>query len=69
MEKEISKKDKVALWSIFIMNPERIGEKEMSENSFIKKAKEELTKIQQNYSDKQIASVLEHIKKELNCLV
>lgn len=29
----------------------------------------ELTKIQKNDSDKQIASVLENIKKELNCLV
>ena len=29
----------------------------------------ELTKIQKDYSDKQIANVLETIKKELNCLV
>jgi hypothetical protein len=29
----------------------------------------ELTKIQKDYSDKQIANVLEAIKKELNCLV
>ena len=29
----------------------------------------ELTKIQNNDSDKQIANILEHIKKELNCLV
>ena len=29
----------------------------------------ELTKIQKSYSDKQIANVLESIKKELNCLV
>ena len=28
-----------------------------------------LTKIQTDYSDKQIANVLETIKKELNCLV
>ena len=35
----------------------------------IEKALEELTKIQQNYSDKQIANVLEHVKKQLNCLV
>ena len=38
-------------------------------NRKIEKALEELTQIQQNYSDKQIANVLEHIKKELNCLV
>ena len=52
---EISIKDKVALWSMFIMNPEGIGEKEMSENSFIKKAKEELTKIQQDERERYLA--------------
>lgn len=35
----------------------------------IEKVLNELTKIQKDYSDKQIANVLEHIKKELNCLV
>lgn len=35
----------------------------------IEEALKELTKIQKSYSDKQIANVLEHIKKELNCLV
>ncbi len=35
----------------------------------IKKVLSELTKIQQNDSDKQIACILENIKKELNCLV
>ena len=35
----------------------------------IQKALIELTKIQKNYSDKQIANVLENVKKELNCLV
>ncbi len=35
----------------------------------INKVLSELTKIQKNYSDKQIANVLESIKKELNCLV
>jgi len=29
----------------------------------------ELTKIQKNDSDKQIANILEHVKRELNCLV
>ena len=38
-------------------------------NRKIEKALNELTKIQKDYSDKQIATVLEHIKKELNCLV
>ena len=35
----------------------------------IEKAIFELTKIQKDYSDREIANVLEHIKKELNCLV
>ncbi len=35
----------------------------------IEKVLSELTKIQQNDSDKQIADILENIKKELNCLV
>ena len=35
----------------------------------IEKFLSELTKIQKDYSDKQIANVLETIKKELNCLV
>ena len=35
----------------------------------IEKALAELTKIQKDYSDKEIANVLENIKKELNCLV
>lgn len=52
---EISKKDKVALWSVFIMHPERIGEKEMSEDSFVKRAKEELTKIQQDERERYLA--------------
>ena len=38
-------------------------------NRKIEKALKELTKIQKDYSDKQIATVLEHIKKELNCLM
>lgn len=29
----------------------------------------ELTKIQTKFSDKQVAEILEHVKKELNCLV
>ena len=35
----------------------------------IERVLSELTKIQKDYSDKQIANVLETIKKELNCLV
>lgn len=35
----------------------------------IEKVLSELTKIQKESSDKQIASILESIKKELNCLI
>ncbi len=35
----------------------------------IEKVLSELTKIQTDYSDKQISNVLENIKKQLNCLV
>lgn len=41
----------------------------LNQEKRIEKVLSELTKIQTNYSDKQIASVLESIKKELNCLV
>ena len=41
----------------------------LNQEKKIEKVLSELTKIQKNYSDKQVASVLENIKKELNCLV
>ena len=41
----------------------------LNQEKRIEKALSELTKIQKEYSDKQIASVLENIKKELSCLV
>lgn len=41
----------------------------LNQEKKIEKALAELTKIQKDYSDKQIANVLETIKKELNCLV
>ena len=41
----------------------------LNQEKKIEKVLVELTKIQNDYSDKQIASVLENIKKELNCLV
>ena len=41
----------------------------LNQEKRIEKALSELTKIQKNSSDKQVASVLESIKKELNCLV
>ena len=41
----------------------------LNQEKKIEKALAELTKIQKDYSDKQIANVLETIKKELNFLV
>jgi hypothetical protein len=41
----------------------------LNQEKKIEKALSELTKIQKDYSDKQIASVLESVKKELSCLV
>ena len=41
----------------------------LSQEKKIEKILSELTKIQSNYSDKEIANVLENVKKELNCLV
>jgi hypothetical protein len=41
----------------------------LNQEKRIEKVLAELTKIQKNDSDKQIASILENIKKELNCLV
>ena len=41
----------------------------LSQEKKIEKILSELTKIQKEDSDKQIATILENIKKELNCLV
>jgi len=41
----------------------------LNQEKRIEKALAELTKIQKNNSDKEIANILEHIKNELNCLV
>lgn len=41
----------------------------LNQEKRIEKVLSELTKIQKNDSDKQIANILENIKKELNCLV
>ena len=39
------KKDKAALWSLFILNPENVGDEYMDENEDLKPAKEELDKL------------------------
>ncbi len=41
----------------------------LNQEKKIEKILSELTKIQQTYSDEKVANVLDHIKKELNCLV
>lgn len=51
------KKDKVTLWSLFILNPENIGDIDMKENEDIKKAKEELERIKQNEKDRSLAEL------------
>ena len=43
--------------------------KTLNQEKKIEKALAELAKIQENYSDEQIASVLENVKEELSCLV
>lgn len=58
-EKKLFKYEEKLLFMKRTLNTEKKIEKVLSE----------LTKIQKDYSDKQIANVLETIKKELNCLV
>ena len=41
----------------------------LNQEKKIEQVLSELTKIQKDYSDKQISNVLENIKKQLNCLV
>ncbi len=61
--KGIDEKDKVMLWSLFIKNPEKIGENAMSENEDIKRAKEELDKIKQDKRERYLAELRDkHIR-------
>lgn len=52
-----SKKNKDELWSMFILNPEKIGDNIMEENEDIKKAKQELDKIQQDKNEQYLADL------------
>lgn len=53
---QIKKEDKLLnIWLKFILNPDEIGEKDMNENKEIKKAKEELSKIQQDEHEEYLA--------------
>jgi len=58
----IEANDKVALWAKFIINPDMLEEEEMSVNEDIKKANEELEKIQEDDHEKYLAHLrLKHI--------
>lgn len=46
-----------------------IMKKTLNQDKQIVKILSELTKIQTKFSDEEIASILENVKKELNCLV
>ena len=46
-----------------------IMQKTMKQEKKISEILSEITKIQTQFSDEQIAKMLEHIKKELNCVV
>ncbi len=50
---------------------EKLGimKKTLEQEQQIEKILSELSKIETKFSDKKIASILEHVKKELNCLV
>ena len=60
--KKVDKKDKLILWTIFMLSPEKLGDEVMKNNEDIKKAKEELEKINQNAREKELARLrMKHI--------
>ena len=68
-DSKIKKEDKILnTWIKFMLNPEEIGEEEMSGNDEIKKAKEELNKIQQDEGKREAArdTVLNMYKKNFD---
>jgi len=56
-ENKLDKKDKIALWSIFLLNPENVGDEIMEENEDIKLAKEELEKIKKDKQEQRLAEL------------
>ena len=54
---EIRKADKLTLWAIFLINPNKIGGKEMSDNEEIKEAKELYDKIQSSEREQELAEL------------
>ena len=60
--KKVDKKDKLILWTIFMLSPEKLGDEVMENNEDIKKAKEELEKINQDEREKELARLrMKHI--------
>ena len=61
-ENKLDKKDKVAIWSTFLLNPENVGDEIMDENEDIKLAKEELEKIKKDKQEQRLAELrMKHI--------
>ena len=61
-EDKINKKDKVALWLMFLLNPENVGDEVMEENEDLKLAKEELEKLKQDEHAQYMAELrMKHI--------
>ena len=54
---EVDKKDRLTLWTIFLINPDKIGGKEMSDNEEIKEAKELYDKIQSSEREQELAEL------------
>ena len=62
-ENKGNKRDKVALWSLFILNPENVGEEDMKNNEDLRLAKEELEKLKQDEHERYLAELrLKHIR-------
>ena len=60
--KKVDKKDKLILWTMFMLSPEKLGDEIMENNEDIKKAKEELEKINQSPREKELARLrMKHI--------
>ena len=61
-ENKLDKKDKIAIWSTFLLNPENVGDEIMEENEDIKLAKEELEKIKKDKQEQRLAELrMKHI--------
>ena len=62
VNKKVDKKDKLILWTMFMLSPEELGDEIMENNEDIKKAKEELEKINQDEREKELARLrMKHI--------